>query len=202
MRSGVALIALSLQVLGCTPEKTAAYQRLANEVNPIFVTLVLKVAAIQALAGGPYENEPRLAAACASADVELARLRAIDFDRETSIYPRERDAVSEIAGGMIEFRRGMCRWPEAGTPPTSVKLPVDGTSLVLGTCRWWCLDVWSYFTRLASELEAGARAEGVHVIQLPHVPAPKADSGRYLPCGAARNPEPPDPTWRGTSPCR
>lgn len=161
----IAGVALSVMLLGCASGKKAAYQRLADQVNPIFVTLILKVAAIKALGPGAQENDSRLAAACGGAEHELWRLSEIDFGREEGIQSR----LSFEASGLINFRYAMCGWPMTGALPPSYK-PVNGTDRVLGNCRWWCLDRWSHYTGVASEFEAGARAEGVYVIALPQVP--------------------------------
>ena len=171
VRLVAAFLALGILALGCVSEKKAAYQRLADEVNPIFVTLILKVSAIKAQGPNAYDTDARLAAACAGAETELSRLSEIDFDKEESIHSHGRNRYSFDASGMIQFRHAMCGWPQPGTPPTSFK-PVNGTSKVLGNCRWWCLDQWSYFTGVAREFAAGAEAEGVQVIALPHVAPP------------------------------
>lgn len=167
----VSLVALVMLALGCASEEKAAYQRLAVQVNPIFVTLLLKVAAIKAMGPGAYDTDARLAAACAGADDELGRLSGVDFGRESSIYSGLRDLPSHEASNLIQHRDAMCGWPAMGTPTTSYK-PVNGTGRVLRNCRGWCLERWSHFTEVASDFTAAARAEGVDVIELPHVDLP------------------------------
>ncbi len=159
---------VTASLFACSPSKKAAYERIANELNPIYWSLIPKVAVIQRLGPDAFDNDPSLASACAAADAELERLRVLSFE-EPEIYPDGRGTrLSLQAASLIDHRHAMC------VDPT-------GRSMVSGNCRRWCLDRWSFFTKIAAEFEAGASAEGVNVFRLPQVIPPGDKPPRYRP---------------------
>lgn len=149
-----AIIASFMLAAGCASEKKAAYQRFADELNPILVTLILNVAAIKALGPLAEEDDPRLAMAWTASDAALERISDIQIE-DRSIDP----GLRMWAGQLRLDRHTLCRWEPGATRPAR-------------TCRFVCLGGWSLITQRVAKLEASARAEGVYVMALPQVAGP------------------------------
>ena len=153
-----ALLLASIAAFGCTSERHRAYVKLADQLNPILTTMIPKVAAFAAFAPGAASDDATLYQLCRSADPELVRLGALNFDDALGLQHGTSTLALEAKSFLSQV--GSTCWSS-----------VDHE--VVTTCRWSCLDRWSFLRTVLERVRDRAADEGVAIYDLPKVPPAK-----------------------------
>lgn len=157
MRADLAL-AFACLIGSCGSPRQRAFDGVAGQLNPILVTVIPKLSAYVAYARTANADDPELLRLCRAADPELERMSAVSMDQDLGLDRRKGNLAGD-AGAFVRDRDSAC-WNA-----------ID--QRVMTTCKWFCLDRWSWLSERLGELRQRASNEGVAIYGLPLVTRPK-----------------------------
>jgi hypothetical protein len=140
-------------LMACTSARAKELDRAADQMNPLLLVLIPKVAAIEALGRTAAPDDPALFGLCSSADPELMHLSHLE-----PIKTRKEAPAAVLAGYLLDRRQPICAEPAA---PGGISL----------RCTWWCLQEWGGFTEELRRLREAGAEEGVAFWPVPIVHA-------------------------------